>query len=60
MEVLFESRHAEARSLRDQVIRRLRFATRRLGALAPRAPPPSLPGAQTTSTPGSLRDDDLA
>ncbi|MDQ5898920.1 MAG: hypothetical protein RLZZ592_2014 [Pseudomonadota bacterium] len=37
MDVLFESRHAEARSLRDQVIRRLRFSTRRLGALVPQA-----------------------
>ncbi|MFM2347020.1 MAG: hypothetical protein RL654_1773 [Pseudomonadota bacterium] len=37
MEVLFESRDAEARSLRDQMIRRLRFATRRLDGLTPRA-----------------------
>ena len=37
MDVMFESRDAQARSLRDQVIRRLRFATRRLGALVPQA-----------------------
>jgi hypothetical protein len=37
MQVIFESRHAEAGALREETLQRVRFVLRRLGAAVPRA-----------------------